>query len=63
MEKPRRDVEQLSGFGKPLSKGERNRDFGRLQDSQRVRDRILSEQKTYTTSLKGKLAKLFKEII
>ena len=45
VEKSRRDVEQLSSFGKPLSSGERNRNLERVQDSQMDMERILSEQK------------------
>ena len=43
MEKSRRDVEQFSSFGKPLSKGSRNRFVESVQDSQMERERILSE--------------------
>ena len=45
MDKSRRDVEQLSSFGKPLSKSKRNRDLEIVQDSQMERGRILSEQR------------------
>ena len=44
-EKSRRDVEAFSSFGKPLSKGRRNRELESVQDSQMERERILSEQR------------------
>ena len=40
-----RQVEPFSSFGKPLSKGKRNRDLESVQDSQLIRERILSEQR------------------
>ena len=42
MEKSRRDVEQFSSFGKPLSKGKGHRDLG---SAQMERERILSEHR------------------
>ena len=45
MEKSRWDVEPFSSFGKPLSKGKRNRDLESVQDSLRERERFLSEQR------------------
>ena len=55
MEKSRRDVEQLSSFGKPLSKGKRNRDLESVQGSQIERERILSEQKNIHDLLERKV--------
>ena len=54
VEKSSRDVEPSSSFGKPLSKGKRNRDPESVQDSQMERARILSEQRDIHDFLKKK---------
>ena len=48
-----RDVDPFSSFGKPLSKGGRNRELERVQDSQMEKERILSEQKHDFLEKKG----------
>ena len=54
MEKSMRDVDPFSSFGKPLSKGGRNRELESVQDSQMERERILSEQRNFYDILEMK---------
>ena len=61
MEKSRWDVEPFSSFGKPLSKGERNRHLECVHDSEIERERILSEQRDIHDILGRELIMLFKE--
>ena len=61
VEKSSRDVEPSSCFGKPLSKGKRNRDPESVQDSQMEEKEFCPNKEIFTTSLKRKLIMLFKE--
>ena len=56
-----RDVDPFPSFGRPLSKGKRNRDLESVQDSRLERERFLSERRDIHDFLQKKADHAFQE--